>query len=372
MPKLVVKKSASSKMMMKPKAKMQVINHLPKRINSLRQILERLPLRVRRSSQNQIIKPKVDIKKLPTYLRIYRKTVSNLKNREAILSSVSSVYGIGPTIIWTEIADDLAIFTTAESYTNYIGFEAPFDNPRSPKYLAKILSSPSMRMKKGSILIKEASPENTTQFTYETPNGVSPGIPQFTYETPNGVSPGIPQFTYETPNVVSPGIPQFTYETPNVVSPGIPQILVHFCAYRIDENGTLHIFDPSWHSADPGIYSTTAFYDSLDAFGISYRHAEPNRTHHWQSVLPFDDYCQTWTLRWLMDDPSINGGFPLPKTEKDARTQILKYITHFAKMVLSNIPIYMSNLPSYKLEGNNPMIVFNTIIERPQTLKTIL
>ena len=31
------------------------------------------------------------------------------------------------------------------------------------------------------------------------------------------------EFTYETPDVVSPGIPQFTYETPNVVSPGIPQ-----------------------------------------------------------------------------------------------------------------------------------------------------
>jgi hypothetical protein len=31
------------------------------------------------------------------------------------------------------------------------------------------------------------------------------------------------QFTYETPNVVSTGIPQFTYETPNVVSTGIPQ-----------------------------------------------------------------------------------------------------------------------------------------------------
>jgi hypothetical protein len=312
MPKLVVKKSASRKMMMKPKAKMPVINHLPTRINSLRQILERLPLRVRRSSQNQIIKPKVDIKKLPTYLRIYRKTVSNLKNREAILSSVSSVYGIGPTIIWTEIADDLAIFTTNETYTNFIGFGAPFNNPRSPKYLAKILSSASMRMKKGSILIKEASPENTTQ------------------------------------------------------------ILVHFCAYRIDENGTLFIFDPSWHSADSGIYSTTAFYESLDAFGISYRHAEPTRTHHWQSVLPFDDYCQTWTLRWLMDDPSINGVFPLPKTEKDARKQVLEYITHFAKMVLSNIAIYMSNLPAYKLEGNDSMIVFKTIIERPQTLMKLL
>jgi hypothetical protein len=46
---------------------------------------------------------------------------------------------------------------------------------------------------------------------------------QFTYETPNVVSTGIPQFTYETPNVVSTGIPQFTYETPNVVSMGIPQ-----------------------------------------------------------------------------------------------------------------------------------------------------
>jgi hypothetical protein len=73
-----------------------------------------------------------------------------------------------------------------------------------------------------------------------------------------------------------------------------------------------------------------------------------------------------------MDDPSINGGFPLPKTEKDARTQVLEYITHFAKMVLTNIPIYMSNLPSYKLEGNDPMIVFNTIIERPQTLMKLL
>jgi hypothetical protein len=262
--------------------------------------------------KKQIINPKVDIKKLPLYLRIYRKTVSNLKNREAILRQVPSAYDIGPTIIWTEIADDLAIFTTAETYTNFIGFEAPFNNPRSPKYLAKILSSASVRMKKGSILIKVESPENTTR------------------------------------------------------------ILVHFCAYRIDENGTLWIFDPSWHSADPGIYSTTAFYDSLDAFGISYRHAEPNRTHHWQSLISFDDYCQTWTLRWLMDDSLSRCRFPLPKTEKDARKQVLEYITYFAKMVLSNIPIYMSNLPAYKLEGNDPMIVFKTIIERPQTLKTIL
>jgi len=262
-------------------------------------------------NQKQANKSNVNIKKLPTYLRIYRKTVSNLKNREAILSSVPSVYGIGPTIIWTETPDDLAIFTTAETYTNFIGFEAPFDNQFSPKYLGKILSSKRMRMKKGSILIKQTSTDTT-------------------------------------------------------------QILVHFCAYRIDETGTLYIFDPSWHGADPGIYSTTAFYDSLETFGISYCHAEPGRTHHWQSVLPFDDYCQTWTLRWLMDDSLSRCRFPLPKTEKEARKQVLEYITHFAKMVLSNIPVYMSNLPAFKLEGNDSMIVFKTIIERPQTLKTIL
>ena len=289
MPKLVAKKSSSRKMMLKPKSKMPVIK------------------------KKQIIKPEVDIKKLPIYLRIYRKSVSNLKNRETILSSVSSVYEIGPTIIWTEIPDELAIFTTNETYTNFIGFEAPFNNPRSSNYLAKILSSKRMRMKKGSILIKVASPENTTR------------------------------------------------------------ILVHFCAYRIDENGTLYIFDPSWHSADPGIYSTTAFYDSLDAFGISYTHAETNRTHHWQSLIPFDDYCQTWSLQWLMEEPTIAAiKFPLPKTEKEARTQVLEYITYFSKILLSNMPLYMSNLPTYKLEGNDPMIVFKTIIERPQTLKKLL
>ena len=50
------------------------------------------------------------------------------------------------------------------------------------------------------------------QFTYETPIGVSTGIPQFTYETPIGVSTGIPQFTYETPSGVSTGILQYTQE----------------------------------------------------------------------------------------------------------------------------------------------------------------
>lgn len=288
MPKIVVKKSASQKMTTKPKP-----------IVSSKTIHARM-------------KPTVDIQKLRLYLRIYRKSVSNLKNREAILRSIPSTYEIGPTIIWTETPDDLSIFTTAETYTNFIGFEAPFNNPRSPKYLAKILSSKRMQMKKGTILIKETSPENTTR------------------------------------------------------------ILVHFCAYRIDENGILSIFDPSWHSSDRGIYSTTAFYNSLDEFGISYVHAETNRTHHWQSLIPFDDYCQTWTLRWLMDDSVTTRSFPLPKNEKEARKQVFEYITEFTKILLSNIPVYMSNLPTYKLEGNNPMIVFNTIIERPQTLLKIL
>ena len=294
-PKPVVKKSVTRRFIAKPKRPVKFTYKTPSGV----------------FTSSATLCPGI-LQNLPLYLRIYRKSVSNLKNREAILRGIPSTYEIGPTIIWTETPDDLAIFTTAETYTNFIGFEAPFNNPRSPKYLAKILSSASMRMKKGSILIKEASPENTTR------------------------------------------------------------ILVHFCAYRIDENGTLCIFDPSWHSTDAGIYSTTAFYDSLDAFGISYVHAEPDRTHHWQSIIPFDDYCQTWTLYWLLYDSVSIGGFPLPKNEKEARKQVLSYILHFTQIVLSNLSLYMSNLPSYKLEGNDPMIVFNTIIERPQTLLKIL
>jgi serine/threonine protein kinase len=73
------------------------------------------------------------------------------------------------------------------------------------------------------VIIHRMTTPTKKQFTYETPNVVSSGIPQFTYKTPNVVSSGIPQFTYETPNVVSSGIPQFTYKTPNVVSSEIPQ-----------------------------------------------------------------------------------------------------------------------------------------------------
>ena len=253
-----------------------------------------------------------------TFLRIYRKAVSNLKIREDILSSIPSEYSVGPTLIWTEDVNDLSIFTTAESYENFIGFESPFNNPRSPKYLKKILEK--MRMKKGTILIKEATPEDAMH------------------------------------------------------------IPVHFCAYRIDNAGVLTIFDPSWHSADPGIYSTTAFYDSLDAFGIQYQHAEPYRSHHWQSILANDVFCQTWSLQWLMREdhyqsvfPSRSGtsAFPLPKTRLDAARHIAKYMKELSTIIVKKLDIYMSMFPSYKLENKNPTTVFRSIINNTQLVKYI-
>jgi hypothetical protein len=242
------------------------------------------------------------------YLRIYRKMVSNLKIREDILRSVlSPKYEAGPTLIWTEDAKDLSIFTTAEKYTNFIGFEAPFSNPNSPKYLPKILKK--MRMTNGSILIKEAS----------------------------SVDP--------------------------------MHIPVHFCAYRVDENGELTIFDPSWHSADPGIYSTTAFYDSLDEFDIIYKHAESSRPHHWQSLLPHDVFCQTWTLQWLYKDNARS--FPLPKTRLDAAKQIATYIKEFASIVSNSVDECMSSFSKYKLEGNKPKVVLQSILSNRVLVKTI-
>ncbi len=226
-----------------------------------------------------------------------------MKIREKIIASSSRrpLYDIGPTLIWTEVTADLDIFTTAENYTNYLSFEAPFDNPRSPKYLRRILQK--MRMKKGTILIKEATPAHVTN------------------------------------------------------------IPVHFCAYRIDDQGTMHIFDPSWHRNDPGVYSTSAFYDSLDAFGISYVHTENNHPHYYQSVLPNDVFCQTWSLIWLIDIYD-HIGLPLPRTREEAVKHLTNYITGFSQIVLSDIDNYMALFPTYKLEGNVPNNVFQTIIQK--------
>ena len=153
-------------------------------------------------------------------------------------------------------------------------------------------------------------------------------------------------------------------------------IPVHFCAYRVDSVGGLSIFDPSWHSADPGIYSTTAFYDSLDAFGIQYKHAEPARKNHWQSLLPNDVFCQTWTLQWLMKSCGYGckvdcAPFPLPRTRFEAAKHITKYIKEFAAIVAKKLDIYMSVFPSYKLENNNPTKVFRSIAGNVQLLKYV-
>lgn len=232
---------------------------------------------------------------LSNYLRIYRKSSSNLHLREDVLRRFKSDYEVGPTIIWTEDAADLRIFTTAEKYKNFVDFEAPNN---SPKFINKVLKT--MRMKKGTILIKESTPACAMH------------------------------------------------------------IPVHFCAYRVDAAGELTIFDPSWHGADPGIYSTTAFYDSLDAFGIPYKHTESERKHHWQSLLPNDVFCQTWTLQWLLED-SVRR-FPLPKTRLEAATQLNTYIKRISRSIFSNAERFAAVFPAYKLEGNDAGAVFRHII----------
>ena len=252
------------------------------------------------------------LSKMAAFLRIYRKFVSNLKIREEILRKTASSYAIGPTIIWTEDVADISIFTTSENYSNFIGFESPFNNPSSKQYLGKIIKK--MRMVKGTILVKEATPVTTS----------------------------------------------------TLINP--MHIPVHFCAYRVDEAGVFTIFDPSWHGADPGIYSTTAFYESLDAFNIPYSHALPNRKHHWQSRLPDDVFCQTWTLRWLYDD---DARFPLPSTRLDAAKHIAGYIREFVRVVQRDISAYSALFPTYKLEGNSPEFVFQTILSHQGFVKTI-
>jgi hypothetical protein len=234
-------------------------------------------------------------------IRIFRKFVSNLKIREEVLRSHGDAadYSVGPTLIWTEDSADLAMFTSNEGYSNFISFESPHDDPRSKHYLAKVLRR--QKNTKGSILIKEASsPQNKPT-----------------------------------------------------------SILVHFCAYFVDASGMLHIFDPSWHSADPGIYSTTAFYESLDAFRIPYQHVEPHRPHHWQSLLSNDVFCQTWTLEWLRKDCPDH--FPLPETAKEAASHVSNYIHEFVKTVNLHREKYVSLFPKHKWEGFSPNSVLDKV-----------
>ena len=240
-------------------------------------------------------------------LSIYRKFVSNLAIRELLLSNAtSSVYSVGPSLIWVEVPTDLSLFTVS-GLKHYLTFDAPHDNPRSPKYLKRMLLK--NRMSKGSILIKEQTPENAP-------------------------------------------------------------IKVHFCAYIIDANGIFYVFDPSWHSSDPGVYSTTAFYDSLDAFGIPYVHAEYERAHHWQSVLRNDVFCQTWTLEWLLADGSPDG-FPLPMSRKEASDTLAEYITGIVEMIWEVRCHIIPLLPVAKWDSYIPDTVFSRILEYPN-LETII
>jgi len=264
-------------------------------------------LKTARSTKSTYQKPKISLSTFASFITIYRKFVSNLKIREEMLRKTPSIYDIGPTIIWTEDADDLALFTTDEKYTHFIGFEPPFSDPRSKQYIKKQLEA--MRMVKGTILIKEATTEKNPL-----------------------------------------------------------HIPVHFCGYKIDESGVFIIFDPSWHGADPGIYSTTAFYDSLDAFKITYTHAFPNRKRHWQSLLPDDVFCQTWSLKWLYND---HGKLSLPTTRLDAAKHVAEYIREFVRIIQKDLPTYLPMFPAYKLEGNSAEMVFQTILAKHGLAKVI-
>jgi hypothetical protein len=238
---------------------------------------------------------------LDTCLRIYRKTVSNLKIREKILNAIRSAsdYKIGPTIICTSDPDNVKLFTVDEDYTNFIGFER---NPIDGKKMK------TMKKTKGTILIQDENP------------GDAMNIP------------------------------------------------VHFCGYRVDEKGNLEIFDPSWHSKDRGDYSTTLFYDSLDAFGVAFKHFFEKRPRHWQSLLQQDVFCQTWSLKWLSirdDGEDLHKFYPPVKTA-DAIKQLTNYIKTFAKIISDKIDFYTSEFCSRhacKLEGNNIKTVFDNIIQ---------
>lgn len=234
---------------------------------------------------------------------IFKRMVSNLTIRDELLRSTNPhTLEIGPTILWIENPEkDKDIFTKNEHYDNYLSFEEDdathYINNNKNKNNKNLQQYDNI---KGSILIKEYNKKNKTG-----------------------------------------------------------NIPVHFCAY-VYKNNVLYIYDPSWHIDDRGEYSTTAFYETLRNYEINYVMVEQNQSHHWQSLLDNDVFCQTWTLEWLLRDGVA--GFPLPKTNITAGRMIIAYLRHFIRLMKKDdIEKYVLLFPSYKWLGMSPLFIFDII-----------
>ena len=146
-------------------------------------------------------------------------------------------------------------------------------------------------------------------------------------------------------------------------------IPVHFCGY-IYKNKILYIFDPSYSSFDNGTYFTDGFYNFLTEKKIKWEHVMKNRDHAWQDsniLLKEDYFCQTWSLKWLLNTTDIeNQDFYLPKSPLETAQHVARYFHEILELIDQNgkRQEYIDLFPPKRWEGHDPNNVLNYIKDR--------
>lgn len=126
---------------------------------------------------------------------------------------------------------------------------------------------------------------------------------------------------------------------------------VHLCAY-IFKNNKITIFDPAWHPKNKkGEYSEDEFYIDLQKIinkykpKYSYEIVETGGNKSIQSYLDNDIFCQSWSLKWLLED----GSMKFPTSLNGAVIQIISILQEFTEIINNNIEnIFL--LPKEKFE----------------------
>lgn len=125
---------------------------------------------------------------------------------------------------------------------------------------------------------------------------------------------------------------------------------VHLCAYTF-KNNKITIFDPAWHPVDKkGEYSEDEFYDDLKTVIKKYKPkyqvdiVNTGGSKSIQSVLNNDIFCQSWSLKWLLEDGNMK--YPNTEDKKETITKIIEMIKELHEKA-SNASIF-EKLPNSK------------------------
>jgi hypothetical protein len=126
---------------------------------------------------------------------------------------------------------------------------------------------------------------------------------------------------------------------------------VHLCAYTFKDN-KMTIFDPAWHPVNKkGEYSEDDFYEDLQKIikkykpKYSYEIVKTGGDKSIQSYLGNDIFCQSWSLKWLLED----GEMEFPNSLNAVVTRIITILQELI-VIINRTPDFIYLFPKEKWE----------------------